>query len=70
MDGIEQGTVTAFDEQGGWGTIDASGRTLPFHCTQIGDGTRAIEVGTQVSFEVRAGGLGRWEAARVTPVTP
>ncbi|MDP1818930.1 MAG: cold shock domain-containing protein [Acidimicrobiales bacterium] len=63
-----QGAVAEFDEARGWGTIDAAGRTIPFHCTQISDGTRTIEVGTQVTFEVRPGGMGRWEAAAVTPV--
>jgi cold shock CspA family protein len=62
------GTVTEFDEGRGLGTIESEGRTLPFHCTQITDGTRTIEVGTAVSFEVRPGGMGRWEAALVTPV--
>ena len=61
-----QGTVTEFDEPRGLGTIESEGRTLPFHCTQITDGTRTIEVGAAVTFEVRAGGMGRWEAAQVT----
>ncbi|HET6875255.1 MAG TPA: hypothetical protein VFH70_10775 [Acidimicrobiales bacterium] len=38
-----------------------------FHCTQIAGGSRSIEVGTPVSFSVRAGRLGRWEAVSVTP---
>jgi hypothetical protein len=58
--------VVAFDEGRGWGEIEAEGRTLPFHCTQIADGTRTIEVGTAVTFEVRPGGMGRWEATAVT----
>jgi cold shock CspA family protein len=61
-----QGQVTEFDEQRGWGTIESDGRSLPFHCTQITDGTRTIAVGTPVTFEVRAGHMGRWEAAQVT----
>jgi cold shock CspA family protein len=60
------GHVSEFDEQRGWGTIEAEGRSLPFHCTQITDGTRTIAVGTAVTFEVRPGGMGRWEAAQVT----
>jgi cold shock CspA family protein len=60
------GTVSEFDEQRGWGTIESEGRSLPFHCTQITDGTRTIEVGTAVTFEVRPGGMGRWEAGQVT----
>jgi cold shock CspA family protein len=62
----EMGTVVEFDEARGWGAIEAGGRTLPFHCTQISDGTRTIAVGTTVSFEVRPGGMGRWEAGAVT----
>jgi cold shock CspA family protein len=62
-----RGSVAAFDEQRGLGTVEADGATYPFHCTQIGDGTRSIEVGTPVTFDVAAGGLGRWEAVSVTP---
>jgi hypothetical protein len=47
------------------GTIESDGTTYPFHCTAILDGTRAIEVGTAVTFEVRAAGMGRWEAAAI-----
>jgi hypothetical protein len=39
----------------------------PFHCTAIADGSRTIEVGTFVTFDVVAGRLGRWEASAVTP---
>jgi cold shock CspA family protein len=60
-----QGTVTAFDDPRGLGTIDADGTTYPFHCTALLDGTRTIEVGVRVTFEVRAGGMGRWEATRI-----
>jgi cold shock CspA family protein len=61
------GTVTAFDEPRGLGVITAAGTEYPFHCTVIADGTRTIAVGTDVEFEVVPGGLGRWEAAAVTP---
>ena len=60
-----QGQVTEFDEQRGWGTIAAGGRDYAFHCTQISDGTRTIEVGTPVTFEVAPAHLGRWEAHQV-----
>ena len=59
------GTVTAFDERRGLGTIDADGRDYPFHCTAILDGTRTIDVGADVTFEVRPAGMGRWEAAAI-----
>ena len=59
------GTVTAFDEARGLGTIDAAGAVYPFHCTALLDGTRTIEVGTDVAFEVRPAGMGRWEATQI-----
>ncbi|MDQ2650367.1 MAG: cold shock domain-containing protein [Actinomycetota bacterium] len=58
-----RGKVVAFDEARGWGELESEdGRVLPFHCTQIADGTRTIEVGTEVDHDVRPGGMGRWEA--------
>ena len=60
------GTVTAFDEPRGLGTIESDGTEYPFHCTAILDGTRSIDVGAPVSFEVRPAGMGRWEAAEIT----
>jgi len=55
-----------FDAQRGLGEIAGDdGTTYPFHATVIADGTRAIAVGTGVEFDVVAGRLGRWEAARV-----
>ena len=62
------GTVVTFDEPRGLGTIDADGTTYPFHCTALLDGTRTVEVGTPVTFEVRPGGMGRWEATRIEKV--
>jgi cold shock CspA family protein len=60
------GTVTAFDEPRGLGTIESDGRELPFHCTAIVGGTRTIEVGAAVTFEVRPAGMGRWEATQIS----
>ena len=49
------GTVTAFDEARGCGTVRADdGATYCFHCTAIADGTRTIEVGT--AGDLRRGG--------------
>ena len=60
-----QGRVSAFDEPRGLGTIvDEDGRTYLFHCTQIADGTRTIEVGQDVRFELLAK-LGRYEATAI-----
>jgi cold shock CspA family protein len=61
--GTRAGSVAAFDEHRGLGEIAGDdGVTYPFHCTGIADGTRTIEVGASVRFEVVAGRLGRWEA--------
>ena len=57
-----------FDEPRGLGVIDSDGTRYPFHCTQIADGSRTIAAGTPVRFVVRAGRLGRWEAADIRSV--
>jgi cold shock CspA family protein len=60
-----RGTVTAFDDAVGLGTIAGDdGIERAFHCIEIADGSRSIEVGTVVSFEV-LGKFGRWEAANI-----
>jgi len=65
-----RGAVTTFDEEKGFGTVTADdGRPFFFHCTQIADGTRTIATGTEVTFEVVAGHMGKWEAAEITPVS-
>jgi cold shock CspA family protein len=62
------GRVTAFDERRGLGEVTADDEAIyPFHCTVIADGSRSIEVGARVEFEVVPGRLGRWEAAAITP---
>ena len=60
-----RGVVAAFDEPRGLGTIDADGAAYPFHCTALLDGTRTVETGAAVAFDVRPAGLGRWEATRI-----
>lgn len=61
-----RGEVVEFDEHVGLGRVRAGdGRVFLFHCTQLVDGTRTVEVGAVVRFEVVAGHSGRWEAARV-----
>lgn len=64
------GTVVEFDEPRGLGKVAADGAVYPFHCTAIADGTRTVDVGTTVAFEVRPGGLGRWEATALAVVHP
>ncbi len=60
------GTVATFDERRGLGTIDADGTSYPFHCTALLDGTRTVDPGTPVAFEIRPAGMGRWEATEIT----
>ena len=64
-----EGTVTEFDEPRGLGTVTAEGgEAYPFHCTQIADGSRTIEVGAAVRFDVGPGLPGRWEARSIAPI--
>jgi cold shock CspA family protein len=61
------GRVRAFDEEAGLGSITgADGHEYPFHCIEIADGSRTIDIGTDVSFDVLAK-FGRWEAANIRP---
>jgi cold shock CspA family protein len=60
-----RGTVIAFDDPRGLGTIATEGGDVySFHCTQIADGTRTIEVGQAVRFDVLPK-LGRYEATAI-----
>jgi cold shock CspA family protein len=62
------GTVVEFDEEKGFGTVRGDdGVDHFFHCTAITDGSRRIDAGAPVRFEVVAGHLGRWEATAVSP---
>jgi cold shock CspA family protein len=64
--GSHTGTVSSFDEDRGLGAIAGDdGATYPFHCTGIADGSRTIDEGAEVRFDVIAGRLGRWEAWNV-----
>jgi cold shock CspA family protein len=58
------GVVSEFDEGAGLGAVTADdGAVYGFHCTQIADGTRTIEVGTRVCFQ------GRYEAVALSPAS-
>ncbi len=64
MSSARRGRVVAFDEHRGLGELTADdGTVLAFHCTAIADGTRTIDVGTEVTFELTPGALGTYEAA-------
>jgi cold shock CspA family protein len=66
-----RGLVSAFDEHRGIGEVaDHEGRTVPFHCTAIADGTRAIEVGAEVEFRLVTGPIGIEEAAELRAARP
>lgn len=57
-----RGQVTAFDEARGLGEVTAAdGAVTPFQCLAIADGSRTIEVGVAVTYDVVAR-LGRYEA--------
>ncbi len=59
------GQVTQFDEAVGLGVITSdSGVEHSFHCIEIADGSRTIDVGAVVSFDLLAK-LGRYEAANI-----
>ena len=61
------GVVEAFDAAVGLGVIrTASGEAVPFHCIEIADGSRAIQVGAAVTAD-RIAKLGRYEAASIRP---
>ena len=46
------GAVASFNSHRGLGYIAVGGDQYLFHCAEIVDGTREIEVGAQVSFVV------------------
>jgi cold shock CspA family protein len=66
---MPSGTVVSFDDAKGFGTVreDPTAEEHFFHCTAIADGTRTIEVGTVVSFDVVPGRNGQWEARAIKP---
>ena len=65
------GQVVSFDDPRGVGEVEsADGRRLFFHCTAIADGTRTIQPGAVVEFDVIAGPLGAPEATRIRRLTP
>jgi cold shock CspA family protein len=68
---LREGRVVAFDAHRGLGAVeDDEGDRFDFHCTQIMDGSRTVEVGVRVCFATVPGGRGRWEAAGIAPSGP
>ena len=65
VDTILGGTVAEFDDARGLGRITADdGRSFEFHCIEIADGTRTIEVGRAVTFRLLAR-FGAYQAGAV-----
>jgi len=61
--GERRGRVVEYDARRGLGVVEADdGRRFAFHCTRLEDREREPAVGAPVSFRLRAGHLGRWEA--------
>lgn len=62
------GVVVDFDVQVGLGVVRSSSdsQLLNFHCMEIADGTRRIEVGSPVVFRRIGAPCGSWEAGTVT----
>jgi cold shock CspA family protein len=64
--GVWRGSIERFDEAVGLGTVRGEdGMAYPFHCSQIADGSRTIDEGVTVWFEVVAGHQGQWEASAI-----
>ena len=58
-----QGHVVEFDAETGLGVVEADdGERHAFHCIEIADGTRDVQVGAPVDFDLLPK-FGRWEAA-------
>jgi cold shock CspA family protein len=68
--GAHRGRVASFDKARGLGTVtDDTGDAFGFHATAIADGSRTIEVGTEVAFVVTPGHRGRYEAGSLVPAS-
>lgn len=65
---MPRGRVIEFDDYVGLGEVeDGDGRRYLFHCVEIADGTRTIDVGTEVEFAILVK-FGNEEAAQLRPV--
>ena len=61
--GPRHGRVASFDPARGLGTVaEDGGASYDFHATAIADGSRHIDVGTPVAFDLVPGHRGRDEA--------
>jgi len=68
--GPHTGRVTSFDAARGLGTLRSEdGTTYGFHATAVADGSRTIDVGTEVTFTVAPGHGGHYEVRSLAPVS-
>lgn len=58
------GMVLEFDVAVGLGTVEGPTGPVSFHCVEIADGSRHVEVGARVTFDLLPK-LGRWEATAI-----
>jgi hypothetical protein len=59
------GSVVEFDAAVGLGAIEAlTGERYAFHCIEIADGSRAVAIGSIVSFDLLCK-FGRYEASNI-----
>lgn len=65
-DQLIDGVVVSFDPASGLGRVEVNGRALEFHCVEIADGTREIEVGAAVQFRALRK-FGQVEASEIRP---
>lgn len=69
--GRKTGTIVAYNADAGYGAVVVDGDTDAtewfFHCTAIADGSRDIEQGAVVSFDLVAGHCGQCEAHDIRP---
>jgi cold shock CspA family protein len=64
-----RGTIESFDASRGLGVLRTDdGVTLGFHCVDIADGTRSIDVGARVRAERSVGHVGHDEARAIETV--
>lgn len=67
MTGRMNGIVESYDSHEGLGWIIADGQRYLFHCAELLDGTREVDLGTPVQFAV-AHRFGHVEAAEIEKV--
>lgn len=69
LDQMFSGTVTSFDIQIGLGVIRLQDeRELPFHCTNLADGSREVSEQQKVNFELFFHPRGRFEAKNIVKI--